>query len=205
MPAQVGLYASFLPVIIAAVLGSSRHLATGPVAVVSLMSAAALQGVLGSNPDPTTFIAYSAFLALIVGVIQLSLGLLRLGVLVDFLSHPVIVGFTNAAALIIASSQLSKLFGLKIPDLEHQYEVVWHTIKSLGHSHLLTVAMAGFSLFTLLVLRRYAPKLPNILITVVIATVLAMLTGYEEMGVKWWVKSPLVYQNLVFLAFLRII
>lgn len=184
LPAQVGLYASFLPVIIAAVLGSSRHLATGPVAVVSLMSAAALQGVLGANPDPTTFIAYSAFLALIVGVIQLSLGLLRLGVLVDFLSHPVIVGFTNAAALIIASSQLSKLFGLKVPDLEHQYEVVWYTIKSLGHSHWPTVAMAGFSLFTLLVLRRYAPKLPNILITVVIATVLAMLTGYEEMGGK---------------------
>lgn len=184
LPAQIGLYASFLPVIIAALLGSSRHLSTGPVAVVSLMSAAALQGLLGANPDTSTFITYSAFLAIIVGVIQLALGLLRLGVLVDFLSHPVIIGFTNAAALIIASSQLSKLFGLKIPEFNHQYEVVWYTIRSLGQSHWPTVAMAAFSLFTLLILRKYAPKLPNILITVVLATVLAQLAHYDEMGGK---------------------
>lgn len=184
LPPQIGLYASFLPVIIAAVFGSSRHLATGPVAVVSLMSAAALQGILGANPNVSTFIAYSAFLAIIVGLIQLALGLLRLGVLVDFLSHPVIIGFTNAAALIIASSQMGKLFGLKIPEFDHQYETVWYMLKSLSQSHWPTVAMASFSLFTLLILKRYAPKLPNVLITVVLATVLAVITSYESLGGK---------------------
>ncbi|HIP94719.1 MAG TPA: sodium-independent anion transporter, partial [Leucothrix sp.] len=109
LPAYVGLYASFLPVIIASVFGSSRQLATGPVAIVSLMTAAALEPLAVS---PEGYLAYAAILAMMVGIFQLSLGLLRLGVLVDFLSHPVVVGFTNAAALIIASSQISKIFGI---------------------------------------------------------------------------------------------
>ncbi|XP_014680499.1 PREDICTED: probable sulfate transporter 4.2, partial [Priapulus caudatus] len=104
-----GLYAAFLPGIVAALFGSSRQLATGPVAVVSLMTASALEPLAA---DPGTYVVYAILLAFIVGVIQLLLGLLRLGVLVNFLSHPVVVGFTNAAAIIIATSQLGKLFGV---------------------------------------------------------------------------------------------
>ena len=108
LPPYYGLYASFLPVIVASTFGSSRQLQTGPVAVVSLMTAAALEPLAAANPEG--FVVYAAILAILVGVFQMSLGLLRLGVLVDFLSHPVVVGFTNAAAIIIATSQLSKLF-----------------------------------------------------------------------------------------------
>ncbi|MEE9350640.1 MAG: sulfate permease [Thiotrichaceae bacterium] len=179
LPAYVGLYASFLPVIIAAIFGSSRQLATGPVAIVSLMTAAAIGSM---DLDPTTGMVYAAFLALLVGLIQVSLGLLRLGVLVDFLSHPVVVGFTNAAALIIASSQVSKIFGLTVEKGEHHYETVWHIIQGIPDTHLVTLIMGAFSLFLLIYIKKSFPKLPNVLITVVICTLLSTFLGFEDKG-----------------------
>ncbi|MBW1759267.1 MAG: sodium-independent anion transporter, partial [Deltaproteobacteria bacterium] len=106
LPAYYGLYASFLPPMMAALFGSSRQLATGPVAVVSLMTAASLEPLATAGSE--AFIAYAILLALTVGIFQFLLGVLRLGLVVNFLSHPVVNGFTNAAAIIIASSQLSK-------------------------------------------------------------------------------------------------
>ena len=112
LPPYYGLYAAFLPGMVAAIFGSSRQLATGPVAVVSLLTASALEPIAASGSE--AYLAYAIILALFVGVFQLLLGLLRLGVLVNFLSHPVVVGFTNAAAIIIATSQISKLFGVSV-------------------------------------------------------------------------------------------
>ncbi len=139
LPPYVGLYASFLPVIIAAIFGSSRQLATGPVAIVSLLTAAALEPLAIASPEG--YMAYAAILAFMVGIFQLSLGLLRLGVLVDFLSHPVVVGFTNAAAIIIASSQVGKIFGIATRKGEHHYETVWHIIQDLPQTHFITLGM----------------------------------------------------------------
>ncbi|HHL18271.1 MAG TPA: sulfate permease [Thiothrix sp.] len=175
LPAYVGLYASFIPVIIASLFGSSRQMATGPVAMVSLMTAAALAPL---GLDPATTMVYAAFLALSVGIFQIILGLLRLGVLVDFLSHPVILGFTNAGALIIGSSQVSKIFGLTVERAEHYYETMWNMILEIPNTHMLTLAMGVFSLFLLILIKRLNPKLPNVLITVVICTVISWLSGY---------------------------
>ncbi|MCJ7684325.1 MAG: SulP family inorganic anion transporter, partial [Desulfobacteraceae bacterium] len=122
LPAYYGLYASFLPPMIAALFGSSRQLATGPVAVVSLMTAASLEPLATAGSEG--YIAYAILLALMVGVFQLTLGVLRLGLVVNFLSHPVVNGFTTAAALIIASSQLSKMFGVYVDKGEHHYETI---------------------------------------------------------------------------------
>ncbi|MEN8130838.1 MAG: SulP family inorganic anion transporter, partial [Pseudomonadota bacterium] len=126
LPPYYGLYASFLPPVIASLFGSSRQLATGPVAMVSLMTATALEPIAAAGSEG--FLAYAMLLALMVGVFQLALGFLRLGVLVDLLSHPVVVGFTNAGAIIIATSQLNKLFGVAKGGGEHHYEVVWNTL-----------------------------------------------------------------------------
>ena len=112
LPAYFGLYAAFLPPMIANLFGSSRQLATGPVAVVSLMTATALEPIATAGSE--SFIAYAILLALLVGLFQLMLGVLRLGLVVNFLSHPVVNGFTNAAALIIATSQLAKVFGVQV-------------------------------------------------------------------------------------------
>jgi SulP family sulfate permease len=182
LPAYIGLYASFLPVMIAALFGSSRQLGTGPVAVVSLMSAAAMQPYASLGVD--TIVVYSALLALMIGIFQLSLGLLKLGILVDFLSHPVVLGFTNAGALIIATSQVPKLFGLKIKadQFEHHYEFLIATVKALPDTSLITLVFGIFALSTLLILRKFAPRLPGVLITVAVTTILSWVIDYKGLG-----------------------
>jgi len=180
LPAYVGLYASFLPVIFASVFGSSMQLATGPVAIVSLLTAAALEPIAIQNPEG--YLAYAAILAFMVGMFQLSLGLLRLGVLVDFLSHPVVVGFTNAAALIIASSQLGKIFGIETRKGDHHYETVWNLLQDIPTTHLATLMMGILSIVLLVFLKKVAPKLPNVLITVVICILLSYYLDYDGKG-----------------------
>ena len=181
LPAYYGLYAAFLPGMIAAIFGSSRQLATGPVAVVSLLTASALEPIAGT--DPEAYLAYAVILALFVGVFQLALGLLKLGVLVNFLSHPVVVGFTNAAAIIIATSQLSKIFGVTVFKANHHYETVWRVIMAaLEHTHLPTLAMGIMSLTILFVFKKYLPKIPNVLVAVAVATIISWLFDFNAKG-----------------------
>ena len=145
LPAYYGLYAAFLPPMIASLFGSSRQLATGPVAVVSLMTAASLEPFASAGSE--AFITYAIVLALTVGVFQLLLGVLRLGLIVNFLSHPVVNGFTNAAAIIIGTSQLSKLFGVYVDKAPHHYETIIRVIESAFHyTHLPTLAMGILSI-----------------------------------------------------------
>jgi anti-anti-sigma factor len=179
LPAYYGLYAAFLPPMVAALFGSSRQLATGPVAVVSLLTATALQPVAASGGPG--YVAYAITLSLFVGLFQLGLGLLRLGVVVNFLSHPVIIGFTNAAAIIIASSQLDKIFGVRVESAEHHYETVWYTIVAAGHqTHWPTFFIAVGAFTIMIVLRRINPRLPNVLIAVAISTILSWAIHFER-------------------------
>lgn len=179
LPPYYGLYAAFLPGVVAALFGSSRQLATGPVAVVSLMTASALEPLAATNSE--AYLAYAVLLALLVGGFQLLLGLLRLGVLVDFLSHPVVVGFTNAAAIIIATSQLGKVFGVTVEKAEHQYETVWNTLVTAAtDTHIPTLLMALLAFAVMVILRKVNPKIPNVLLAVVITTLLAWSMGFEQ-------------------------
>ncbi|MDH3980530.1 MAG: solute carrier family 26 protein [Gammaproteobacteria bacterium] len=181
LPPYYGLYASFLPGIIAALFGSSRQLATGPVAVVSLMTASALEPIAGANPE--LYIAYAIMLAMMVGVFQMALGLLRMGVLVNFLSHPVVVGFTNAAAIIIGTSQLGKLFGVSVEKAEHTYETVFNTlVAATQHTHIETLLMAVLALSIMILLKRFLPVIPNVLTAVVVTTLISWQIGFEAMG-----------------------
>jgi SulP family sulfate permease len=182
LPAYYGLYASFLPPMVAALFGSSRQLATGPVAMVSLMTAASLGPLATSGSEG--YIAYAILLCFMVGVLQLALGVLRLGVVVNFLSHPVVNGFTNAAALIIASSQVSKLFGVHVDEASHHYETVWRVFVEASHyTHWPTLVMGVSAFIVMYGLRRISPKIPNVLVAVVITTVISWATGYEHN--KW--------------------
>lgn len=209
---QYGLYASFLPVLIGAIMGSSRQLSTGPVAVVSLLTAAALGEIV---TDPSSYAVYAALLALIVGLFQLSLGVLRLGFVVNFLSHPVVTGFTNAAAIIIGASQLPKVFGIRvissndtdwvsacqplslieriesvgssgmhtICNADQSYETIARLLEAaLFYTHLPTLTMAVMGVLTIVVLQRYFPRMPAILTVAVISTAASFLIDYEAMG-----------------------
>jgi SulP family sulfate permease len=183
LPAYYGLYASFLPVIISALFGSSRQLQTGPVAVVSLMTAAALEPLATANPEG--YLVYAAVLAFIVGIFQISLGLLRLGVLVEFLSHSVIIGFTNAAAIIIGTSQLSKLFGVTAESGNHFYETIWNVIvEASKHTHFPTLAMGIAALVIIFGLKKYAPKIPGVLTAVIVTSLISWLFNFEVHGGK---------------------
>ena len=181
LPPYYGLYASFLPGIIAALFGSSRQLATGPVAVVSLLTASALEPIAGANPE--LYIAYAVMLAFMVGVFQIGLGLLRLGVLVNFLSHPVVVGFTNAAAIIIGTSQLGKLFGVSVEKAAHTYETVFNTVvESFNSTHLETMLMAIVALSIMIAMKRLIPRAPNVLAAVIVTTLISWMIGFQQMG-----------------------
>jgi MFS superfamily sulfate permease-like transporter len=179
LPAYHGLYAAFLPPLLAAAFGSSHQLATGPVAVVSLMTATALAPL--ATAGSTSFVAYAILLALIVGAFQLLLGVLRLGMVVNFLSHPVVNGFTNAAALIIATSQLGKLLGVEVESGEHHYQTVIATVRAaLVHLHLPSLLLGGLALVIMIVLKRLAPRVPNVLVAVGITTVLSWAIGFDR-------------------------
>ncbi len=179
LPAYYGLYAAFLPPLIAALFGSSRQLATGPVAVVSLMTATALEPIATAGGE--AYIAYAILLALLVGIFQFILGLFRLGLVVNFLSHPVVNGFTNAAAIIIATSQLSKLFGVNVDKAEHHYMTVYNVVKAaIAHTHWPTLALAILAFAIMIGLKRLNPKIPYVLVAVVVTTILAWATGFEH-------------------------
>ena len=179
LPPYYGLYASFLAPMVASLFGSSRQLATGPVAVVSLMTSASLEPLATAGSEG--YIAYAIVLALTVGVFQLSLGLFRLGLVVNFLSHPVVNGFTNAAALIIASSQLSKLFGVSVDKAEHHYETILRVCRAAAfHTHWPTFLMGVLAFAIMYGLRRLMPKMPNVLVAVVVATGISWAVGFEH-------------------------
>ena len=178
MPAYYGLYAAFLPVIVGAMWGSSHQLATGPVAMVSLLTGSALAQF--AAPGSEQFIALAILLALMVGVMELAMGLFRLGAIVNFLSHPVIVGFTNAAAIIIALSQFNKLLGVHSARSDRFLADVWDVMLRIGDTHWPTLAMGLLALAVMILVRRYRPLWPGVLIAVAITTTLSWTTDFER-------------------------
>jgi SulP family sulfate permease len=178
LPPYYGLYAAFLPVIVAALWGSSNQLGTGPVAVASLLTASSLAPL--AAPGSEHFVMLAIMLALMVGVVQLTLGVFKLGVVVNFLSHPVIVGFTNAAAMIIGLSQLNKLIGVPMGRSESFVNDIWGVVKLVGDTHLPTLAMGAVAIAIMWVIRRQAPKLPGVLIAVAVTTVISWQIGFER-------------------------
>ena len=182
MPPIYGLYASTLPLIIYAMLGTSRQLAVGPVAMVSLLTAAGI-GVLAEG-GTETYISLAITLALMVGVIQLLLGVFRLGFLVNFLSHPVISGFTSAAALIIGLSQLKHLLGVHIPRSNHIHEILGNAFAEFNNIHWITVAIGIGGILLMKGVKKIHKSIPGPLITVLFGILVVWIFGLTDTGVK---------------------
>ena len=178
LPVVYGLYAAFLPVIVASLWGSLRQLHTGPTAMLSLMSAAALIPYASTGTED--FIALSVMLALMVGILRLALGLFRLGLLVNFLSHPVIIGFTNAAALIIGLSQLNKLINVPMPRTESFLADLWVVLQQLDSIHWPTLLFGLVAFVLIFGLQKWAPRIPGILVAIVITTLASYFIGFER-------------------------
>jgi len=172
LPPIVGLYASVVPVLVYALLGSSRQLAVGPVAMVSLLTATGV-GALAASGTPE-YLAAAIMLALLVGLLQMAMGVFRLGYLVNFLSHPVLSGFTSAAALIIGLSQLKHVLGVPIPRSHHVHTILLEAGRRLPEAHGVTVTVAVLSMATLFAVKRFGKRIPGPLL-VVVASMLAVL------------------------------
>ena len=178
LPVVYGLYASLLPVIVGSMWGSSNQLHTGPVAMLALISAVTI--VPFAMPGSDRFIELSIMLALMVGVLRLALGLLRLGGLVNLLSSPVVVGFTNAAALIIGLSLLAEVLNVPFPRSDVFMADLWGVVAQIGQAHVPTLGFAMTTVVIMLGLRRYLPRIPGILVAVVITTLASWAIGFEH-------------------------
>jgi sulfate permease, SulP family len=180
VPAYFGLYAILIPSIVGPLFGSSRILSTGPVAMTSLLTAASVIPLApwGTEQFYTTVV----LMAFLSGVVQIAMGLARMGVLLNFLSHPVLMGFINAAAIIIGLSQLAPLVGLSLRNSKHFLMDIVHILGNMDEMHSASLILGVSSLAVMLALKRYAPKLPGVLIAVTLATVVSYLVGFEAMG-----------------------
>ena len=197
LPPEMGLYASILPLVAYALFGTSRALAVGPVAVVSLMTAAAVGKIAATGTD--AYVAAAITLAFLSGLFLLALGLFRLGFLANFLSHPVISGFITASGIIIAASQVKHLLGVSASG-DNLYEVIVSLLEHVGDANVLTLAIGAASLAFLfwvrkglkpLLLRRgMGPRMADLLSKAgpVAAVLATTLTAYAfhlgEAGVK---------------------
>ncbi|MDA2958540.1 MAG: solute carrier family 26 protein [Actinomycetota bacterium] len=182
LPPEIGLYASTLPVLAYAIFGTSRQLAVGPVAIVSLLTASALSPLY--EQGTTGYVSAAALLAIMVGLVHLVLGLGRLGFIVNFLSHSVLVGFTAAAAIIIGFSQVKHILGVNTDRKDHFYETVIDVVQALGDTHGTTLALGAGSIAGLLGIKRISPRIPGALIIVVATTVIAASANLADDGVS---------------------
>lgn len=182
VPAYYGLYAALLPTIVGALFGSSRQLSTGPVAMTSLLTAASVAPLAAHGSE--MYYAYVVLLALLSGLFQVGFGVLRMGVLLNFLSHPVLMGFINAAALIIGLSQLPSLLGISAPQSAHFLLDIWQVLTHIDTLHELSLGFGASAILLLFAFKRFAPKLPGVLITVTLLTWTSYALDFARLGGK---------------------
>lgn len=181
MPPVTGLYAATVPVVVYALLGTSAQLAFGPVAIVALLTASTLAPI--ADGDPGTYVALAGMLAVLVGAIQLGLGLLRAGRLTSVLSHPVVSGFTSAAAIVIATSQLGSLLGIDVGRPDGWLDRLGTLVAGLPHLHAPTAFVGAVAVVALLAGRRLRRRVPVALLVVAAATAAVPVLGLDAAGV----------------------
>ena len=182
LPPIHGLYASTVPLVLYALFGTSRQLAVGPVAMVSLLTAA---GIGALNPEsPEVYLMLAVTLAFMVGLFQFLMGAFRLGFLVNFLSHPVISGFTSAAAIIIGLSQLKHIMGVNLPRSQHVHDIIIAAAGEIGNTHLITLGIGILSIFIIKFVKKIHKAIPGALIAVIVGILLVWGLGLDQQGVK---------------------
>lgn len=182
MPPVYGLYASIVPLLIYALFGTSRQLAVGPVAMVSLLVIAGVGELAEVGSD--RFIQLAILTALGVGLVQFLMGLFRMGFLVNFLSHPVLSGFTSAAAIIIGASQIKNLLGVSLPRTNYVYEILAGLAGQISEIDLFTAAIGIGSIAAIVLIRKWKKTFPSALIVVILGTLITFAFGLADAGVS---------------------
>lgn len=182
LPPIYGLYASLFSLLLYAIFGTSRQLSVGPAAIVSMLVAA---GIYNLSPDlsATEMVSIAISIAMLAGILQLVLGLFRLGVLVNFLSHPVIAGFASAAAFIIAFSQLKHLLGIPLERSNNIFLIFGDAIKNIGQLQWITVGISVVSVVIIRGVKRISKAIPGALVVVLFGTLLVAGLRLDQQGV----------------------
>jgi SulP family sulfate permease len=171
LPPEYGLYAAMVPAIVAALWGSSRHLVSGPTTAISIVVFASISPL--AEPVSTHFIGLALTLTLLAGLIQLAMGLARLGALVNFISHTVIIGFTAGAAILIAASQIKNFLGLSIPRGAHFHQVILYAATHLAEIQPWVAVAGGATLISGILAKRFLPRLPYMIVAMVVGSLVA--------------------------------
>jgi SulP family sulfate permease len=182
LPPIYGLYAALVPQFIHGIMGTSRHPAVGPVALDSLVVAIALGALSLSGIGEV--VAAAIFLATMVGILQITMGLLQMGVLANYLSRPVISGFTSAAAIIIGLNQVEHLLGLQIESSNQIQKMLLSVAQNFNETHLITVVVGLSAMSLILVTKKYFSKFPSSLLVSVFGVLLIWSTRWDLHGVE---------------------
>ena len=177
MPPAYGLYAAIGPAIVAALFGSSWHLVSGPTAPISIVVLSALTPL--AAPGSAYFVQLAITLGFLVGVIQLALGLLRLGRLTDYISHGVVVGFTSGSALLIAASQIRQFFGFTMPASAMFFPTLRDALANAASASPAITTVGLVTLLASVLSRRYLPKLPHLVVGMTIGGIAAALLNAQ--------------------------
>ena len=182
LPPQYGLYTAMVTPIIAALFGSSFHLVSGPTTAISIVVFSAISH--HAEPGSAEFISLTLTLTFLAGVYQLAFGLARLGALVNFVSHTVVIGFTAGAAILIATSQMKHISGIEVPKGESFMHTWMDLYQGLGEINLYLVGIALATLLTALAIKFFSPRSPNLLVGMVVGSLLALLLKDYTDGIK---------------------
>ncbi len=172
LPPEYGLYTAMVTPLIAALFGSSFHLVSGPTTAISIVVFSAISQ--HAEPGTAEFLSLTLTLTFLAGVYQLAFGLARLGALVNFVSHTVVIGFTAGAAILIATSQMKHITGIFVPKGESFLHTWVDLFRDIGQINGYLLAIALVTLLTALLSKKMMPKLPNLLIGMVIGSILAL-------------------------------
>ncbi|HEY0719953.1 MAG TPA: SulP family inorganic anion transporter [Gammaproteobacteria bacterium] len=176
MPPEYGLYAAMIPAIIAALWGSSWHLVSGPTTAASIVLFASLSAM--AIPGSPEYVKLALTLTFMVGLLELTMGLARLGTLVNFISHSVVIGFTAGAALLIAAKQMKNFFGVPIPRGLEFHEIFIQLFENLDKVNVYVLVVSVTTLVVGILVKRFARKIPYMIVAMLVGSIVAMLVNY---------------------------
>ncbi|RLD25294.1 MAG: sodium-independent anion transporter [Bacteroidetes bacterium] len=188
LPPIYGLYTAMVVPVIAALYGSSWHLISGPTTAISIVVFSSVSEF--AEPGTQSFIALAFVLTFIAGAIQLMMGIARMGTLVNFVSHSVVVGFTAGAAVLIATSQFKHIFGFTPPKGASFYQNWEFIVSHLGETNLYVFGIAMATLLTAILVKKFTPKIPNMLVAMLVGSLVAYFWANGEDGVLLVGKLP---------------